>query len=205
MKKLIFTIGLVIFSLSSFSQSEKVYESVDKVPVFSKKGGNVQKFLTKNLQYPVDALAKEVEGKVLVSFVITSKGDLKNLKLEKGLSESTDKEALRVVRTMNKWKPAKKSGNAVATKMSIPVHFYLSETHRDIVQKLKPFYSNDKPPLFVLDNKKVLGLTTMEYYNVKSIRVVKGEKAISLYGDDAKNGVLVIETKRGTPRRYQMY
>ena len=205
MKTLFITIALSIFSLYGFSQSEKVYESVDQVPVFTKNNGNVQKYLAKNLQYPVDALGKEVEGKVLLSFIITSEGNLKNLQLEKGLTKSTDKEALRVVQTMKKWKPAKVEGKKVATKVTIPVHFYLSDDHRNIAKQLKPFYANNKIPLFVLDNKKVLGLTTLDYYNVKSIRVLKGNKATALYGDEAKNGVLVVETKRGTPRRYQMY
>ena len=74
-----------------------------------------------------------------------------------------------------------------------------------MAKQLKPFYVNNKPPLFVLDNKKVEGVANIEYYNVKSIRVIKGEKAIALYGDEGKNGVLVIQTKRGTSRDYQRY
>ena len=215
MKKLLSTIVLAAITLSGFAQSgdvqsrempsEKVYETVNKVPVFTKNGGNVQKYLAKNLQYPVDALAKEVEGKVMVSFVVGSDGSLKNLNLEKGLSPSTDQEALRVVATMEKWKPAKLNGQDVATKVTIPVYFYLSQENKELAQQLKPFYVDNKPPLFVIDKKKVMGLTTLDYYNVKSIRVIKGEKAISLYGEDAKNGVLVVETKRGTPRDYQRY
>ncbi len=215
MKKLLSTIVLAAIFMLGFSQladgqskevpSEKVYETVSKVPVFTKNGGNVQKYLAKNLQYPVDALAKEVEGKVLVSFVVGSDGALKNLNLEKSLSPSTDKEALRVVATMEKWKPAKLDGQEVATKVTIPVHFYLSQKNKDLAQKIKPFYVDNKPPLFVIDKKKVMGLTTLYDYNIKSIRVIKGEKAISLYGEDAKYGVLVVETKRGTPRDYQRY
>ena len=106
---------------------------------------------------------------------------------------------------MEKWKPAQLNGMEVATKVTIPVHFYLSQENKDLAQQLKPFYENNKPPLFVIDKKKVLGLTTLEYYNIKSVRVIKGDKAINLYGEDARNGVLVIETKRGTPRDYQMY
>lgn len=184
---------------------ERVYQTVDKVPVFKKNGGNVQKYLAKNLAYPVDALAKELEGKVIVSFIVSSKGQISNAHVVKGLSESTDKEALRVVNTLENWKPAKVGGKEVATKVTIPVHFYLSENNRELAKQLQPFYVNNKLPLFVLDNKKVLGLTKLDYYNIKSIRVIKGEKAIALYGEDAKNGVLVVETKRGTPRDYQMY
>lgn len=196
----------ILFSFSAFSQTmEKVYESVDKVPEISKNGGNVQKYFAKKMQYPIDALAKEVEGKVLVSFVVSSKGVVKDINLEKGLTESTDQEALRLVQSMGKWKPGKIAGTAVATKVTVPVNFHLNEESKLLAEQLKPFYADDKPPLFVLDKKKVLGLAQIDYYNVKSIRVIKGEKAIALYGDEGKNGVLVIETKRGTSRDYQRY
>ncbi|MGQ1783784.1 MULTISPECIES: energy transducer TonB [unclassified Saccharicrinis] len=207
MKSFVFIFSMVmIFTMAGFTQSvEKVYESVDKVPVYGKYGGNIQKYFDKKLEYPVDALAKELEGKVLVSFVVTSKGIVSNAKIEKGLSESADKEALRLVNAMDKWKPAKIGRTSVASKVTMPINFYLSDKSRNLARQLKPFYANDKPPLFVLDNKKVLGITSVEYYNVKSIRVIKGERAIALYGEDAKNGVLVVETKRGTPREYQMH
>ncbi|SMO74263.1 TonB family C-terminal domain-containing protein [Saccharicrinis carchari] len=210
MKTLLFTIIFAILSLSAYTQSEeiqaeKIYETVNQVPVFTKNRGHVQKYLSKNLQYPVDALAKAVEGKVLVSFVVSSSGNIKDIRLEEGLTPSTNEEALRVVGTMEKWKPAKLDGRNVATQVTIPVHFYLSEENKQLSQQLKPFYINNNPPLFIVDKKKVLGLTTLAYYNIKSIRVIKGEKAMDLYGKDAKNGVLVIETKRGTPRNYQRY
>lgn len=184
---------------------DSIYLKVDKVPVFTKNRGNVQKYLSKNITYPVDALAKEIEGKVLVSFIITKEGKLKDAKIEKKLYDSADKEAIRVVRTMQDWKPGKLNGNEVSTKMIIPVHFILSDDNRKIAQQIKPFYANDKPPLFVLDDKKVNGLTNLEYYNIKSIRVMKGEKAIALYGEEAINGVIIFETKRGTSPDYQMY
>ncbi len=185
--------------------SQKIYDKVDKLPVFNKKRGNIQKYLSTQIKYPVDALATETEGKVIVSVIINEKGQLSDVKVEKGLSESLDKEALRVVNTMQDWKAGEVDGNKVSTKMSIPVQFYLNDENKKLAQQIKPFYANGKTPLFVLDNKKVLGLKTIEYYNVKSIRVMKGKKAVELFGEDAKNGVVIVESKRGTPRTYQRY
>lgn len=186
------------------SQSnDKVYDTVDKVPVFKRNRGNVQKYLSKNLNYPIEALAKEIEGKVLVTFVVTKEGKLLNPQVEKGLNEMLDKEAVRVVSTMYSWKPGEVKKQKVDTKVTIPVHFYLSEGNKELAKQLKPFYVDNKPPLFVLDKKKVEGLATLDYYNVKSIRVIKGQKAIDLYGEAAKNGVLVVETKRGTEPIYK--
>ncbi|WP_075589979.1 energy transducer TonB [Labilibacter marinus] len=193
--------------LSVYGQesAEKIYDTVDQVPLHKKNRGNVQKYLSKNIKYPVDALAKEIEGKVMVSFVVSSLGEINDVKLVEGLFESIDTEALRVVKTMKEWKPAKLDGELVAAKVTIPVHFYLSEENKALAEQIKPFYLNDHPPLFVLDNKKVMGVTTLDYFNVKSIRVIKGKKALDLYGEEGKNGVLVVQTKRGTSRDYQMY
>ncbi len=192
-------------STTSNSANDSIYQTVDKVPVFKKAGGNVQKFLSKQIQYPIDALAKEIEGKVMVTFVVSKDGDIANVEIVKGLYESIDKEALRVVSTLDKWKPGILNGENVHTKVTIPVHFYISEENKELAKQIKPFYSNDRTPLFVIDKKKVTGLATLEYYNVKSIRVIKGKKAIDLYGEEAKNGVLVIETKRGTEPIYKRY
>lgn len=186
-------------------QSDSIYSTVDKVPIYKRNRGSIQKYLAKNIKYPVDAVAKEIEGKVLVSFVITQEGKLVNAQIVEGLYVSIDEEALRVIRTAQEWKPGMIDGSSVATKVTIPVHFILLDESKKIAQKLKPFYANDKPPLFVLDKKMVTGLTNLEYYNIKSIRVMKGEKAIALYGEKAANGVVIFETKRGTSPDYQMY
>ena len=186
-------------------ENDSIYETVDKVPVYKKSRGNIQKYLAKQLKYPVDALAKEIEGKVLVSFVVTKDGELANVELVKGLYESIDKEALRVIHSLDKWKPGVVNGEVVHTKVTLPVHFYISDESRLIAQQIKPFYLNDRAPLFVIDKKKVTGVTTLEYFNIKSIRVIKGSKAVELYGDEAQNGVLVVETKKGTEPIYRRY
>ncbi len=54
-------------------------------------------------------------------------------------------------------------------------------------------------PLFVIDDQIAKATIKIADYNVKSVRVVKGEKAIEKFGPDAKNGVVIITTKRGTP------
>ncbi len=191
---------------SFYLLQDSVYVTVDKAPIFKKNNGNVQKFLNKEVSYPIDAVAEGLEGKVLVTCVVTANGNMVNPHIEKGLSESLDKEALRAVSLMKYWKPGIVDGNKVDTKLTIPVNFYLSEENKKIAQQLKPFYeAGKKPPLFILDKKKVTGLSVVEYYNVKSIRVLKGQKAIDLYGQEGRNGVVVIETKQVTDPFYKRY
>jgi len=210
----ILLLGGGIFSLISATSGrsyklgplqDSVYMTVDKAPVLKKQSGKLQKYLSKKINYPIDAFAKGIEGKVMVSFVVSKEGELLNPQLEEGLYQSLDAEALRVISTLTDWKPGMVNGLPVATKLVIPVHFYISDEDKKLSEQLRPLYANDTPPLFVLDNQKVTGLTTLDYYNVKSIRVIKGSKATELYGQDGKNGVLVIETKRGTEPTYKRY
>jgi hypothetical protein len=64
---------------------------------------------------------------------------------------------------------------------------------------LKEAGLTENMPLFVIDDKKVKEYIEVPHYNVKSVRVMKGEKAIERFGEDAQNGVVIINTKRGTP------
>jgi len=81
------------------------------------------KYLAKNTQYPKEAKEKDKSGKVTVFFVINKNGKTENVKVVNGICPSIDKEAVRVVETMPKWKPATKNGEAVETTYSVPITF----------------------------------------------------------------------------------
>jgi TonB family protein len=203
-------IAMIALPLYGFSSTlnmslDSVYTKVDKLPMFKMHNGNIQKYLSKNIKYPLDAFAKEIEGKVIVSCILTKEGKLINPLVEKGFCTSIDTEALRVISSMQAWKPGVLNEHAVNIRMSIPVYFYLKKENRHIAQQLKPFYIQEKIPLFIINDKKVKGLNYLNYYNIKSIRVVKGKKAMQLYGTDAQYGVVIIETKKGAPPIYQRY
>ena len=83
------------------------------------------KWLTKNLQYPKQAQQEKIEGKVLVSFLINTDGSITELKIEKNVHPLLDNEAMRVMRTMPKWRPGMAKGKPCQTKISIPVVFQL--------------------------------------------------------------------------------
>jgi TonB family protein len=201
----LFALPLYGFSSTLNMPSDSVCTKVDKLPIFKMHKGNIQKYLSKNIKYPLDAFAKEIEGKVIVSCIITKEGKLIDPLVKRGLCVSIDNEALRVISSMQAWKPGVLNEHIVNTRMSITVHFYLKKENRHIAQQLKPFYIQEKTPLFIINDKKVKGLTYLDYYNIKSIRVMKGKKAVQLYGNDAQFGVVIIQTKQGNPCIYQRY
>lgn len=101
------------------------FQVVERLPEFP--GGMVEfmKWLTKNLSYPVIAQQQKIQGKVLVSFIINKDGTVSSPKVVKSVSPELDREALRVIRIMPKWKPGEDRGKPCRTYFCIPVVFKL--------------------------------------------------------------------------------
>ena len=89
-------------------------------------GGNVQKWIAKNVKYPVLAMENGIQGKVYIQFVIERDGSITDVKVLRGVDASLDKEAVRVVKAMPKWKPGKQRGKPVRVSYTLPINFQLS-------------------------------------------------------------------------------
>ena len=84
------------------------------------------KFLSTNIKYPVEAQKKGISGRVIVQFVIMEDGTLDQAKVIRGVDPLLDEEALRVVKSMPKWKPGMDRGEAVKVRFTAPIMFNLS-------------------------------------------------------------------------------
>jgi TonB family protein len=191
--------ALFVAGLPVFAQSGEVFTEVDRVPKFKGKPSHPDKFFKKFMVYPDEARLNTIEGVVEVSFIVSSDGKLMEPSIEKSIDPLLDSEALRLVELMEKWKPAKKDGALVNARVNLPVTFELLEEERALMNTLKEHGLNENMPLFVLDGKIVKEYIKIPHYNVKSVRVMKGEKAIERYGQAAGHGVVIVTTKRGTP------
>ncbi len=85
----------------------------------------MMKFLSENLVYPKEAQDKGISGRVIVTFVVEEDGSLSDVQVAKSASPILDAEAVRVVRSMPKWKPAEDKGKKIAVRASLPVSFKL--------------------------------------------------------------------------------
>lgn len=85
------------------------------------------KFIAKNLQYPEEAKKKGIEGKVHVSFVVEVDGSITNVKVLRDIGGGCGEAAVRVVKSMPKWNPAKQNGEYVRMLMILPFSFMLSD------------------------------------------------------------------------------
>ena len=101
----------------------EIFQVVEDMPSFP--GGNVSKWIAKNVKYPVLAMENGIQGKVFIQFVIERDGSITDVKVVRGVDASLDKEAVRVVKSMPKWIPGKQNGKAVRVKFTVPVMFRL--------------------------------------------------------------------------------
>ncbi len=95
-------------------------------PASFKKDGikGLKKYLAKNVKYPDLANKLKVRGKIIVGFTITEDGSIQEVEILKGLSPLLEEEAIRVVKAMPKWIPARlEDGTAVPTRFSLPIIF----------------------------------------------------------------------------------
>jgi len=178
---------------------DSIYTNVDKLPAFKGKPGKINKFIVSKINYPKEAWLNCIEGTVQVSFVVTKDGTLMNVSIEEGVDPLLDLEAIRVVELMKEWKPAVKSKEQVHYRMTVSAPFFMSQEEKDFVETLKKHGLDKNQPLYVIDNKIVNTIIFIQSYNLKSMRILKGEKALEKYGEQGKNGVIEITTKRGTP------
>ena len=94
-------------------------------PEYPDGGEALYKYIADNIHYPEQAKADGLEGRVVVQFTVTDKGDIVNVEIAKGIGGGCDEEALRVVKGMPKWKPAIYEGKAVSVQYCIPINFKL--------------------------------------------------------------------------------
>ena len=104
---------------------EPIFQVVEQQPEYPGGISEMYKYLGKNIKYPAAASRANVSGKVFMTFVVNSDGSIQDPQVLKGLGFGCDEEALRVVRSMPKWKPGKQSGRSVRVKYNLPISFTL--------------------------------------------------------------------------------
>lgn len=106
--------------------NNKIYEECDIAPEFPGGHTALLQYLSKNINYPVEAQRLGKQGIVNTSFVIEKDGKITNARIEQPLYPALDKESLRVVNSMPKWTPGKmKDGTIVRVKLTIPITYRL--------------------------------------------------------------------------------
>ena len=102
-----------------------ILQTVEQIPEFP--GGIVQfmKWITHNLHYPPQAQQQKIQGKVVVSFIINKDGSISSPTIVQSVDPLLDREAMRVIKMMPRWKPGIEDGKPCRTMFAIPINFVL--------------------------------------------------------------------------------
>ena len=108
------------------SEENVIFEAVEESPEFPNGGmSGLMQYLSKNIKYPAIAQENGTQGRVIVQFVVNRDGSIVDAKVMRSVDPYLDKEALRVISGMPKWKPGKQRGKAVRCRFTVPVMFRL--------------------------------------------------------------------------------
>lgn len=202
-------------------KKKKVYDVVEQMPEFPGGTGEMFMFLSKNIKYPKEAMEQNQQGRVIVKFVVCSDGSLCDVAIVRSISPSLDAEALRVVKMMPKWNPGKQGGKPVDVKFVIPISFSFdnavkedgtdTKTSTDDIAVIgyKPSSEPKKPielrgifypskGLVLVDGKKLTDdeLNKVDLSNIASITNLSSEDGMKQYGEEGKDGVMLITMKK---------
>lgn len=104
---------------------QEIFQIVEEMPSFPGGEQKLMEYVGKNVKYPQIARESGIKGRVFVSFVVEPDGSVSNVKVLRGIGGGCDEEAMRVVKSMPKWKPGKQRGKAVRVSYMLPVNFQL--------------------------------------------------------------------------------
>ena len=105
--------------------AQQIFTVVEKQPEFPGGTAELFKYLSKAIKYPVIAQENGIQGRVVCSFVVNRDGSIVDIQVMRGVDPSLDKEAIRVISEMPKWKPGEQRGKPVRVRFILPVQFRL--------------------------------------------------------------------------------
>jgi TonB family protein len=104
---------------------KEAFDVVEQMPQFPGGPEALMQFLSQNVKYPKEAYEKNVQGRVIASFVVEKDGSITEAVIRKSIDPLLDAEALRVIGSMPNWMPGMQNGEAVRVKYTVPITFRL--------------------------------------------------------------------------------
>lgn len=111
--------------IPSMEGGDTIWKIVDEYPLFPGGEKLLMQYISRNIIYPEYAKKNKIQGQVVVKFCITKKGKITGYEIYKSASPELDAEALRVVKTLQRFEPARVDGEPVTSWYYLPITFIL--------------------------------------------------------------------------------
>lgn len=171
--------------------------AAEKMPKYPGGERELMNYIARNINYPQSAIDNKIEGRVVVSFVISETGKVTDPQVMRSVEASLDAEAVRVVSTLPDFIPGEMNGKKVAVHYVIPVTFALSgDDSNDKNVVTIPSGDKKQSPLYVVDGEITQDISSISPNSIESMTVLKNAEATARYGERGANGVVLITTKK---------
>lgn len=131
---------LFVFILLSGKNFSAIAQFQEKMPEFPGGKSAMMRYFDKNIKYPPEAAKRNIQGTVVVHFVVTESGKVKKVKVVESADPLLDKEAVRVTEAMPAWIPGEYGGRRISANYTLPIEFSLNRISRTVhVDKLPKF------------------------------------------------------------------
>ena len=190
------------------SPNKDIYDQVETMPEFPGGVEKLMEYVAMNVRYPKEAEDKCLQGRVIATFIVEKDGSITSAKIVRSIDPALDAEALRVINGMPNWKPGTQKGEPVRVKYTIPISFRLQGGGDIPAENVKGAnvmnetvvvgYGPENEPYVIVDGKPIDGskLKEIDPKTIDHMEVLKSQPAIEKYGEKAKNGVIIITTKK---------
>ncbi len=189
---------------------EPVFEVVEQMPEFPDGGmAGLMEYFKKNLRYPEEAKKAGMQGRVVVQFLINKNGAISDASVLRSVDRLLDAEAVRLVRSMPKWKPGMQKGKAVTVKYTLPVQFRLKDVeaeasdkknHLIIVEGAQTGYADIS---IQVNGREVTPeiLRALNPDRIQSVSILKEPVDVAKYTTDkSKKAVMQVTLKKEDPK-----
>ena len=106
-------------------EDNTVFTSVEQMPQFPGGDAELMKWISSHIKYPTMAMENNIQGRVVVQFVVTKTGKIGEVKVVRSKDPDLDREAVRVEKSLPDFIPGKMNGQAVNVWFTLPVNFKL--------------------------------------------------------------------------------
>lgn len=184
--------ALVVTGVKSKEEEEIViFEVVEQMPEYPGGMSALQKYLSEKIAG--SPMKGKAGGRVMVGFTVAETGKIKDVCVLQSDEASLNQEAERIVSEMPDWIPGKQRGRPVPVKYTVPIRFGNIR------------FAENKQPLIFADGKEISmdAMEKLDPSTIESISVLKDSTSIKVYGKRGANGVILVNTQRGSKTKIQ--
>ena len=156
----------------------KAHDIVEQMPQFPGGTTAMMQYLSENIRYPEEAHKNNIQGRVIVTFVVRKDGSISDAKIMRSVHPLLDAEALRVVYAMPKWNPGIQNDEPVNVKYTVPITFRLKGEDKPASEEAKSNLENKRKDYVVVIDGKEVDVAALSGLSPDNIESMKVEKAV---------------------------